>query len=124
VGRRHPSGRSLALLRIADKDGGAGGELVRPESEDTGKPFQLPVDEEIRPAIDQIRFFAGAARMLSGLSTGEYLAGHTSMIRREPIGSAPRSPRELPVHDGRVEVGPGERSRQRGRVQAERHHPR
>src|SRR6266511_4042776 len=61
-------------------------ELVRLESENTGKPFQLTLDEEVPPAVDQIRFFAGAARMLQGLSTGEYMAGHTSMIRREPVG--------------------------------------
>src|ERR687885_99664 len=41
---------------------------------------------ELAPAIDQIRFFAGAARVLEGKSAGEYLSGHTSMIRREPIG--------------------------------------
>src|SRR6266545_2602399 len=61
-------------------------ELVRLECQNTGKPFQLTMDEEVPPALDQIRFFAGAARLLSGLSTGEYMAGHTSMIRREPIG--------------------------------------
>ena len=81
-----PSERSLALLRIADKLEERAEELVRLESENTGKPFQLTMDEEVPPAIDQIRFFAGAARMLNGLSTGEYMAGHTSMIRREPVG--------------------------------------
>ncbi|MFL6222185.1 MAG: aldehyde dehydrogenase family protein, partial [Actinomycetes bacterium] len=81
-----PSERSLALLKIADALVERAEELVRLESENTGKPFQLTMDEEVPPAIDQIRFFAGAARMLNGLSTGEYMAGHTSMIRREPIG--------------------------------------
>ena len=56
------------------------------ESRNTGKPIQLTLDEEIPPMVDQIRFFAGAARVLEGKSAGEYLAGHTSMIRREPIG--------------------------------------
>jgi len=81
-----PSERSRALLRIADKLEERAEELVRLESENTGKPFQLTLDEEVPPAVDQIRFFAGAARMLQGLSTGEYMAGHTSMIRREPVG--------------------------------------
>ena len=81
-----PSERSLALLRIADKLEERASELVRLETENTGKPFQLTMDEEVPPAVDQIRFFAGAARMLNGLSTGEYMAGHTSMIRREPVG--------------------------------------
>ena len=81
-----PSERSLALLRIADKLEERAQELVRLESENTGKPFQLTMDEEVPPALDQIRFFAGAARMLHGLSTGEYMAGHTSMVRREPVG--------------------------------------
>jgi betaine-aldehyde dehydrogenase len=81
-----PSERSRALLKIADKLEERAEELVRLESENTGKPFQLTLDEEVPPAVDQIRFFAGAARMLQGLSTGEYMAGHTSMIRREPVG--------------------------------------
>ena len=61
-------------------------DLVRAESENTGKPFQLTMDEEIPPMVDQIRFFAGAARHLEGLAAAEYMAGHTSFIRREPIG--------------------------------------
>src|SRR6266702_2919016 len=81
-----PSQRSRALLRIADAMEGRAEELVRLECQNTGKPFQLTMDEGVPPAVDQIRFFAGAARLRSGLSTGEYMAGHTSMIRREPIG--------------------------------------
>ena len=59
---------------------------MRAECENTGKPFQLTMDEEIPPMVDQIRFFAGAARHLQGLAASEYMAGHTSFIRREPIG--------------------------------------
>src|SRR5918992_1012022 len=81
-----PSERSRALNRIADAMEERAEELVRLESENTGKPVQLTMDEEVPPAIDQIRFFAGAARMLQGLSAGEYMAGHTSMVRREPVG--------------------------------------
>ena len=81
-----PSERSLALLRIADAFEARGEELIRAECENTGKPFQLTMEEELPPMVDQIRFFAGAARVLEGRSAGEYMAGHTSMIRREPIG--------------------------------------
>ncbi|MEX2504062.1 MAG: gamma-aminobutyraldehyde dehydrogenase [Egicoccus sp.] len=81
-----PSERSLALLRIADAIEQRGEELVRLECENTGKPFQLTMDEELPPAVDQIRFFAGAARVLEGRSAGEYMPGHTSYVRREPIG--------------------------------------
>lgn len=61
-------------------------ELVDAEVRNTGKPRQLTAEEELPPAVDQFRFFAGAARMLEGRSAGEYLAGHTSYVRREPIG--------------------------------------
>jgi betaine-aldehyde dehydrogenase len=81
-----PSERSLALFRIADAIEQRAEEIVRAEVENTGKPFQMTMDEEVPPMVDQIRFFAGAARVLEGRSAGEYLADHTSMIRREPIG--------------------------------------
>ena len=84
--RTTPSERSLALIRIADALEARAEDLVRAECENTGKPFQLTMDEEIPPMIDQIRFFAGAARLLEGKSAAEYLSGHTSFIRREPIG--------------------------------------
>jgi betaine-aldehyde dehydrogenase len=84
--RTTPSERSLALFRIADALESRAEDLVRAESENTGKPFQLTMDEEIPPMVDQIRFFAGAARHLQGLAASEYMAGHTSFIRREPIG--------------------------------------
>ncbi len=81
-----PSERQRALLKIADAIEARAEEIVAVESRNTGKPIQLTLDEEIPPMVDQIRFFAGAARVLEGRSAGEYLAGHTSMIRREPIG--------------------------------------
>jgi betaine-aldehyde dehydrogenase len=81
-----PAERSLALLRSADAIEARGEELVRLECENTGKPFQLTMDEELPPLVDQIRFFAGAARILEGRAAGEYLAGHTSYVRREPVG--------------------------------------
>jgi betaine-aldehyde dehydrogenase len=84
--RTTPSERSLALFRIADAIEARGEELIRAECENTGKPFQLTMDEELPPAVDQIRFFAGAARHLQGLAASEYMAGHTSFVRREPLG--------------------------------------
>ncbi len=81
-----PSERSLALLNIAAELEQRGDELARIESENTGKPLQLTIEEEIPPAVDQIRFFASAARMLEGKGAAEYMAGHTSYVRREPVG--------------------------------------
>jgi betaine-aldehyde dehydrogenase len=81
-----PGERQLALLRIADSFESRAEELIAAEVENTGKPTGLTRSEEMPPMIDQIRFFAGAARVLEGRSAGEYLAGHTSFIRREPIG--------------------------------------
>jgi betaine-aldehyde dehydrogenase len=81
-----PSERQLALLRIADAIEARADDMVAAECENTGKPRALTLSEEIPPMIDQIRFFAGAARVLEGKSAGEYMTGHTSFIRREPIG--------------------------------------
>jgi betaine-aldehyde dehydrogenase len=81
-----PAERSLALIRIADSIEARADELVAAESKNTGKPVALTLSEEIPPMVDQIRFFAGAARNLEGRSAGEYMRGFTSFIRREPIG--------------------------------------
>ncbi|MGW3917775.1 aldehyde dehydrogenase family protein, partial [Streptomyces sp. NPDC005070] len=81
-----PSVRQRALLKIADAMEARADELVAAESRDTGKPLHLTLSEELAPAIDQVRFFAGAARMLEGRSAGEYMEGMTSIIRREPVG--------------------------------------
>jgi betaine-aldehyde dehydrogenase len=81
-----PAERSLALLRIADAVEARAEELLEAETRNTGKPLALTRSEEIPPMVDQIRFFAGAARLLEGRAAAEYMAGHTSFIRREPIG--------------------------------------
>jgi betaine-aldehyde dehydrogenase len=81
-----PAERQRALLRIADAFEARAGELVAAECQNTGKPVQLTMDEELPPSVDQIRFFAGAARLLEGRSAGEYMTGHTSFVRREPVG--------------------------------------
>jgi betaine-aldehyde dehydrogenase len=81
-----PAERQRALLKLADVIEENADELIAIECENTGKPFGLTKSEEIPPMVDQIRFFAGAARVLEGRSSGEYMRGHTSSIRREPIG--------------------------------------
>jgi betaine-aldehyde dehydrogenase len=81
-----PSERQQALLKIADALEKRADEFVKVESRDTGKPLGLTASEELPPSVDQIRFFAGAARVLEGRSAGEYLKDHTSFVRREPIG--------------------------------------
>ena len=81
-----PSERSLALYRIADAVEARAEEFIATEVENTGKPVSLTRSEEIPPMVDQIRFFAGAARMLDGKASTEYMPNMTSIIRREPIG--------------------------------------
>ncbi|NUR63952.1 MAG: gamma-aminobutyraldehyde dehydrogenase [Catenulispora sp.] len=81
-----PSERQRLLLKVADAIETRAAEIVAVESLNTGKPLGLTASEELPPMVDQIRFFAGAARMLEGTASGEYLAGHTSWVRREPIG--------------------------------------
>src|SRR6476659_1135935 len=81
-----PADRGRALLRIADALEHEAGRFIDAECQATGKPKALMAADEIPPAVDQLRFFAGAARMLEGKGAGEYMAGHTSWVRREPIG--------------------------------------
>ncbi|MFZ1063194.1 MAG: aldehyde dehydrogenase family protein, partial [Acidimicrobiales bacterium] len=84
--RTTPSHRSLALLKIADLLESNAEELVALEAENCGKVISVTMSEEIPPMIDQIRFFAGAARLLEGRGASEYMDGMTSYVRREPIG--------------------------------------
>jgi len=81
-----PSERQRALLKVADAIESRADEFVAIESENCGKPMGLTASEEVPPMVDQIRFFAGAARNLEGKSAGEYMKGMTSFIRREPVG--------------------------------------
>ena len=81
-----PAERSLALLKFADAIEARADDLVDAECRNTGKPVALTLADEVPPCVDELRFFAGAARLLEGSAAGEYLAGHTSMIRREPVG--------------------------------------
>jgi betaine-aldehyde dehydrogenase len=81
-----PGERQLALFRIADAMEANAERFADLESKDTGKPRATLVTDEIMLSVDQIRFFAGEARHLGGMSSGEYLKDHSSQIRREPIG--------------------------------------
>jgi betaine-aldehyde dehydrogenase len=81
-----PSERQQALLKIADTLEANAQELIELEGINTGKAFAVTASEEIPPMLDQIRFFAGAARVLEGRASGEYMKGFTSIVRREPIG--------------------------------------
>ena len=81
-----PGTRQRILLKIADALEARGEELLAAECENTGKPRELTRTEELPVMIDQVRFFAGAARLLEGKSAGEYMAGMTSFVRREPVG--------------------------------------
>jgi betaine-aldehyde dehydrogenase len=81
-----PGERQKAINKIADAIEARSEELIQIESENTGKPIAVTRAEEVGPMLDQIRFFAGAARHLEGRSAAEYFKGHTSFIRREPIG--------------------------------------
>ena len=84
--RTTPSERSLAMLKFADAVEAAGDDLMAAESKNCGKPYELHCGEEVGPMVDQLRFFAGAARHLEGKAAGEYMADMTSIIRREPVG--------------------------------------
>ena len=81
-----PGERQKAINKIADAIEARAEELIGIECQNTGKPIAVTRAEEIGPMLDQIRFFAGAARHLEGRSAAEYFKGHTSFIRREPIG--------------------------------------
>jgi betaine-aldehyde dehydrogenase len=85
-GETTPAERQLALFRIADAMEARAEEFADLESKDTGKPRASLVADEIMLSVDQIRFFAGEARHLSGMASGEYMKDHTSQLRREPIG--------------------------------------
>src|SRR6516225_2333250 len=81
-----PGERALALLKLADTIEEHADELAELESDNAGKPINAFRDDEIPFMVDNLRFFAGAARCLEGRAAGEYVSGYTSIIRREPVG--------------------------------------
>jgi aminobutyraldehyde dehydrogenase len=85
-GRTTPAERAGMLLKLADRIEREGERFARLESTNCGKPYARVVQDEIPAIVDVFRFFAGAARCLGGSATNEYLANHTSMTRRDPVG--------------------------------------
>ncbi|KNC93864.1 gamma-aminobutyraldehyde dehydrogenase [Trabulsiella odontotermitis] len=85
-GQTTPKTRSECLLKLADAIEAHAEDFARLESLNCGKPLHCVLNDEIPAIVDVFRFFAGASRCLSGLAAGEYLEGHTSMIRRDPVG--------------------------------------
>src|SRR6202035_326579 len=81
-----PSERSRMLLKLADAIEARAEDFIEAEGRNTGKPLAMTRSEEVPPMLDQIRFCAGAARVLEGRSAGEYIGGNASCVRREPIG--------------------------------------
>src|SRR6202042_188733 len=81
-----PGAGGPALLRFASPIGPRAEDVVEAESPKSGKPVAMPRSDEVPPLADELRFFAGAARIMDGKSAGEFLRGHTFMIRREPVG--------------------------------------
>lgn len=84
--RTTPAQRSNLLLRLADLVERHAEEFAALESLNCGKPYLAVLNDELPAVVDCFRFFAGAARCLQGPLAGEYIEGHTSMIRRDPIG--------------------------------------
>ena len=85
-GHTTPKTRSECLLKLADAIEEHADAFAKLESLNCGKPLHCVAGDEIPAVVDVFRFFAGAARCLNGLAAGEYLEGHTSMIRRDPVG--------------------------------------
>jgi betaine-aldehyde dehydrogenase len=81
-----PAERSAALLKLADRIEENADEIADIESANAGKPRQAFLEDEVPAMADQLRFFAGACRVMEGKAAGEYLEGYTSIVRREPIG--------------------------------------
>jgi aminobutyraldehyde dehydrogenase len=84
--RTTPAERALMLLRLAERIEAEAEAFAQLESRNCGKPPARALADELPPIIDCFHFFAGAARCLPGSAAGEYVAGHTSMVRRDPLG--------------------------------------
>ena len=84
--RTPPKDRATLLLKLADRIEADGASFAKLESLNCGKPLAAALGDEIPAIADVFRFFAGACRTMTGAVAGEYLAGFTSMIRRDPVG--------------------------------------
>ncbi|ROQ39640.1 1-pyrroline dehydrogenase [Frondihabitans sp. PhB188] len=105
--RSTPSVRQKALLALADALEARSDDLVEAQARNTGQPKATIAAEEVAVGADQIRYFAGAARMLDGVASGEYLEGLTSSVRREPIGVVAQvTPWNYPLMLALWKIGP------------------
>lgn len=101
-----PQDRSLALLKLADAIESRSDEIGRLEGRNTGKPTQVAIDE-MAVVVDLFRFFAGACRQMEGKAVAEYIAGRTTMLRRDPIGVvASIAPWNYPLYMAAWKLGP------------------
>lgn len=106
-GQTTPKVRAECLLQLAQVIEDNAEILARLESLNCGKPLHCVLNDEIPAVVDVFRFFAGAARCLNGLAAGEYLEGHTSMIRRDPLGVvASIAPWNYPLMMAAWKLGP------------------
>lgn len=106
-GQTTPKERAEHLLKLADVIEQNGDVFARLESQNCGKPYHCVLNDEIPAVVDVFRFFAGASRCLNGLAAGEYLSGHTSMIRRDPVGVvASIAPWNYPLMMAAWKLGP------------------
>ncbi|MFZ2878275.1 MAG: gamma-aminobutyraldehyde dehydrogenase [Phototrophicaceae bacterium] len=103
-----PKERSLALFRLADLLANHAEQFARVESDNTGKPYEfVSIGADLPFAVDNLRFFSAAARDTHGYSAGEYLAGYTSIYRREPVGGVGQiAPWNYPLMMGIWKIGP------------------
>jgi betaine-aldehyde dehydrogenase len=102
-----PKSRADALIAIADAIDENADELARIESLNVGKPYQVTLEEELPVVSDNLRFFAGAARVMEGQAAGEYMEGYTSMVRREAVGVVGQiAPWNYPLMMAAWKIGP------------------
>jgi len=105
--RTPPKDRATLLLKLADRIESDGAAFAKIESQNCGKPYPAALNDEIPAIADVFRFFAGACRSMHGVVAGEYLAGFTSMIRRDPIGVvASIAPWNYPLMMAAWKLGP------------------
>ena len=105
--QRSPGERAAFLWKMADALEGRAEEISRVESRNAGKPIKLAQDGDVPFALDNLRYFAGAARRLEGQGAAEYSTAHTSIIRREPLGVvASISPWNYPFMMAAWKIGP------------------
>ncbi|MCB9102487.1 MAG: gamma-aminobutyraldehyde dehydrogenase [Anaerolineales bacterium] len=106
--KKTPSERSLAIWRLADLLEARMAEFARLESENTGKPYEFAsLGADLPFAVDNLRFFAAAARDTHGSHAGEYMHGFTSIFRREPVGPVGQiAPWNYPLMMGVWKIGP------------------